>query len=115
LVICLCLKINYKLPVENVGSNVTIALGLFPRAADEIATRCAEQTGFAVVIAFTADSGGGLSGHSNVGLVNVKFNFKYRIIFFKFKGKKNSKNKHLQDRRIDRRWRLQRNREAEQA
>ena len=95
MVICLYLKSYYKLPVENLRGDIAVALGLFPRAAEEIATRCAEQTGFAVVIAFTADSGGGLSGHSNAGLVKVKFNFTYRIIFSNLKEKKNIKEQAL--------------------
>ena len=63
------------LPVKNLWSDIAVAHGLFPRAADEVALLGAEETGFSAVTTIsTADSGYGLSSHSCAGLVKVKFN-----------------------------------------
>ena len=66
---------DFVLPVKNLGGDISVAHGLFPRAADEVALLGAEETGISAVTTIsTAESGYGLSSHSCAGLVKVKFN-----------------------------------------
>ena len=61
------LNFDFNLPEENLWSDITVAHGLFPRGADEVALLGAEETSIAAVIT-AADSGYGFSGHSRAGL-----------------------------------------------
>ena len=57
----------YSIPEENLGSDISVLLCVFPGLADEAAFMGAQSTGF-VIVSGDGSDGGGHSGGGGTGL-----------------------------------------------